>query len=421
MPYSVPGKADQASQAVIDAWNAQIKFNFDDLWGRGLADSKPYFIDDPGKLTNAAFTDAVRWSGAPAEPRTCLDETWAQRLSDWGERGRTSFQNEYLEYTLIYATDQTGKVRPKRFTATTELAEYWTTVASVDPVQLRAMAKDVLGRDVSYAELYGSNNADPTHLSPATRRIAFATQVAGNGQHDDLKDANVPANPIGSLNRENALFMRQPINGLDDLVYIVMFGARPYAVNGPQGRRRAENYEIFRSQQTDFLACRNADPHAARGAYNQVISQINGNAAKSSRMALADPLGMYIRGFNSGAFTWNGAAVPQDWIRWRRGGPGMWQRLEFGPPDDSPAFLDDIMERIGATQQPVSGGYRLVRGIEVGPGVMVEPASSVNPQWIDIPAAQPLDCTMADVCTGVALARADWETEHTLSPVLRLR
>jgi hypothetical protein len=90
----------------------------------------------------------------------------------------------------------------------------------------------------------------------------------------------------------------------------------------------------------------------------------------------------------------------------------MWQRLEVGPPDNHAAFLDDIIESIGPTQKPVSGGYRLARRIEVGPGVMIEPASNLSPTWIDIASGQPLDCTMADVCKVVANAKVQWEAEH---------
>jgi hypothetical protein len=414
MPYAEPGKADQATQAVIDAWNTEILATFQGLWNGRLGSSKPYFLADPSQLQNAIFTDLVQWPGSPAEPRTCLSEEWAEKLADWGEKGRSTFQNEYLEYILVYATDQDGRVRPKRFTATTELAEYWTVVAAVDPVQLRTMAKDVLRRDVSYTELYGDGNADPMVLSPAVRRIAFALQVAGHGEHAELKNAGVPLDPVGSLNRQNALFMRQPINGLDDLVYIVMFGARPYSVSDAGARRKAETYEIFDSQRAAYLACRNADPHAAQGAYDQVISQIDGPKADSSRLALADPLGMYIRGFNAAGLKYNDADLPNDWIRWRRGSEGMWQRLEVGPPDTHPAFLDDIIEGIGgSTTKPLTGGYRLARRIVVGPGLMVEPAAEVSPTWIDIRGGQPVDCTQAAVCDLVRDARKKWEREHS--------
>jgi hypothetical protein len=99
--YSVPGKADNASQAVIDAWNSEILSNFQSLWSSGLSDAKPFFVSDPRQLANATFTDTVRWAGSPAEPRTCLSEDWAEKLADWGEKGRNIFQNEYLEYTLV--------------------------------------------------------------------------------------------------------------------------------------------------------------------------------------------------------------------------------------------------------------------------------------------------------------------------------
>jgi len=53
-----------------------------------------------------------------------------------------------------------------------------------------------------------------------------------------LVAAGVPAQPTGRLNTDNALFMTHPINGLDDLLYI-MFGAKPYASRTANGLEQA--------------------------------------------------------------------------------------------------------------------------------------------------------------------------------------
>ncbi|HXE53952.1 MAG TPA: hypothetical protein VN541_13100, partial [Tepidisphaeraceae bacterium] len=245
MPYDPPGFADAASAAVLAAWNQEIQSTFASLRADpNLGRSVPFFLDSADELGGPSV-DAVHWPGDPAEPRFCLNEDWARKLSDWGARGRHLFHNEYAEYSLVLRPDAAGMVRPKRFTLTTELAEWWTTVATHDPAMVRQMVGEVLGVAPSFTELYGADAGDPQALTPAQRRVRFATQVAGNGRHDDLVAANVPGDPVGDLNTRHALFMSHPINGLDDLVYIVMFGAQPYVVQTEQGRRRATLHEIF--------------------------------------------------------------------------------------------------------------------------------------------------------------------------------
>ena len=132
---------------------------------------------------------------------------------------------------------------------------------------------------------------------------------------------------MGRLNTDNALFMTHPINGLDDLLYIVLFGARPYARGDVGDLQPATREQIFREFGVEQLACRHADPAAAMGAH--------GAAFDGRTVALADPLGMYISSFSEDVFVVQDNPVPEAWIRWGRGREeGFYQRLEFGPDDD---------------------------------------------------------------------------------------
>jgi hypothetical protein len=314
---------------------------------------------------------AVRWAGNPAVPLACLDqdEALARDLCDFGIRGRHVLHNEYIEYMVVFADDAQGRRRPKRVVMTTELREYWTTLAAHDPALCRATAEGMLGRGIEWPELYGPGVQDPSTLSPDARLRRFSREVAGNG----YQVTGVPDQPEGRLNRENLLFMTHPINGLDDLIFIVMFGAKPYAVRDPDGSfREPTKFEIF--GRGNPLACRNADPAAAIGA--------SGQARAGKRVAFANPLGMYI--FTDPAtlraqFFVDGSSIPQEWIRLSRGRPGAYQRLEFGPDDDSPRFLDEIIAATGAEEEPVRGGYDVAKKVEVGPLIVVERVPSAQP------------------------------------------
>jgi hypothetical protein len=268
----------------------------------------------------------VDWFADPAEPNFCMGPQIAQQLSDWDIKGRYNLHNEYSEYTIIRKHDSTGKLHPKRVQVTTELKEYWVCIATYDPIQIRNMVEEVLGFQPLWEDLYGVS--DPFTLSENQRRLEFSRRVAA---------ASSTASPI---NTNNALFMSHPINGLDDLLYIVMFGSKPYATVIDGNIQEATKEQIFREENVEHLACRHADPAAAMAAYGAVFH--------GRDIAFANPLGMYIHSFNHNIFTLQGEPIPKNWIKFSRGKAATndhsatWQRLDFGPPDDESMFLDDI-------------------------------------------------------------------------------
>ena len=407
MPYDVPGRSDAANQDVIDAWNQEIQDNF----ARLEPDfGTRFFSIDPDAIANATPTATVKWFADPVEPVSCLNRQAAQELSDWDVRGRHRLHNEYAEYRIIRQQDPaSGRLRPKRVEVTTELREYWVCVARIDPAAVRAMAKEVLGSEPSFEDLFGV--ADPEALTPAEREIAFSRTVAGNGGDRQLEAQGVPSQPTGTLNTERALFMSHPINGLDDLIYIVMFGAKPYArVVGGQLRPATRN-QIFRAFGVEHLACRHADPAAAIGAHTQVF---NGRP-----VGFANPLGVYMINFAREVFSLRGAALPDDWVQFSRGQNGLFQRLEFGPPDDAAEFLDDIEVEVGGQPQVVTGGYQVLQRLEVGPVVLVGAAPPVQDDEFVVLAtsAAAIDCRQAGVCPSIQALKNEFDASQ---PQVRL-
>lgn len=385
MAYSSPGLADDLPDELLEAWNDQIA---ESLQVVDLPESR-FFEIDAATLTDPDVIRAVSWPGDPLEPTKCSDVApVVRRLSDWGFEGRHALQNEYCEYAVVHRNDASGRRRPKRVQVTTELREYWMCIAIRDPERLREIASAALSREVEFGELYGG---DPRGMSPEQREVGFATEVAGSAGVKRLENEGVPLQPSGALNRENALFMTHRINGLDDMIYIVLFGARRFAVATPEGFRDATADEIFTDARLKELACRHADPAAAMGAYGAVLD--------SKQIAFLNPLGMYLRGFNEDLISIDGEPVPEGWIRWSRGAPDMHQRLELGPGDDHDAFLDDIVFSGGAREEPLTGGHQLVGQIEVGPliaAVDTEPAAEEEFHWVA--EAPRIDCEAAGVC-----------------------
>jgi hypothetical protein len=401
MPYDAPGHADELSDELRERWNETIGRAFA---AQNEALKKRFFTLDPDGLREPRSSDAIKWPGDPGKPAYCVGEDNARALSDWGLTGRRAVQLEYCEYMIVSARDATGALRPKRVEITTEFREFWACVAMHDPDKVRAMAAGVLGTEPTWEELYGVG--DPRALTPEEREIAFGHACAGHGNDRRLRVAGVPAQPTGRLNMERALFMTHPINGIDDLIYVGIFGAHAYCVSDRDLRRQASGDDVFSAFKVTHLACNHADPTISLGVYDLVYH--------GKQVAFANPLGMYIREPNLEVFSYAGKALPADWVRFSRGKPGSYMRLEFGPPDDHEAFLDDITLSLGAADQPLTGGYQLLRELEIGPLVRVGETDPIaEDEWEVLePAAATIACDEAESCQAVRDLLVRFESEH---------
>jgi len=396
--YDPPGIADDLNTELLTKWNDLIELNYQNL---SSSSGSRFFKLDHEVVENPSNAP-ILWFGDPAEPNFCMGPVTAQQLSDWDYRGRNNLHNEYIEYSIVNKRGSDGELRPKRVQITTELREYWMCIAKYDPDRLRRMIESIMGVQPSWQELYGVS--DPFSLTESKREMEFSRLVAGNGK--DLQ-------PAGSINTDNALFMTHPINGLDDLLYIVMFGARPFAARNDEGGiQMATREQIFRSYGVEHLACRHADPAAAMGAYGAVF---NGRD-----VAFANPLGMYMQSINTNAFLYNEQPIPQSWIGFSRGQgatndhPSTWQRLEIGPPDSESVFLDDIRVSIGGSDTPLTGGYQIVQQIEVGPLIIVGEETQIdNSEYVNLDSSvDPILCHQAEVCNMISDLKNQYDLAH---------
>jgi len=222
--------------------------------------------------------------------------------------------------------------------------EYWATLAENDPTSFQAAVENILGTIPTYKELYGVDN--PEALSTLERgRIFKEMHTSINGRP-----------PISELNRDNALFMYHQINGLDDLIFVVMFGAKPYEALDDTGLARpATLAEIFIAKKAEYLACRNADPAAADGPQQQMW--------QGKKVSFTPELGMYLRqSISESTFLLEGKPIPSSWLRWSRDeATGMYQHLSLGPTDAQSGYLDDAKVLLGGTVADIDGAYAIAQ------------------------------------------------------------
>jgi hypothetical protein len=394
----VPGRADSLSPELRERWRAHV----DAVYARFLrAYPSRFFRRSASELKNPTPL-AVKWFADPLLPKRIFGEDTARQLCDWDIEGRYGLHDEYCEFHVTYAVDDAGRVRPKRVEISTELREYWLLVAEHDPNAVRAMATDVLGFEPRWRDLYGVNN--PFSLSPRARSLRFARQVAGHGGDTQ---SGLPAQPVGALNREHLLFMAVSVNGLDDLFFIHMFGSPLYSVRTADGVRPATRDEIFLQRSRPDLACRHSDPEAALTCQDAV--------QQGRPLAFADPVGLYLHSFSREKFYYRDDLLPERWVRWRRGQPGMFQRLEIGPGDDEPAFLDEVVLSEGAHDEPVTGGYQIARNVEVGPLVVAGDAEPVLPEDHVLLRAgtERVDCSRGTAIDKMKALKERYDAAHT--------
>lgn len=89
----------------------------------------------------------------------------------------------------------------------------------------------------------------------------------------------------------------------------------------------------------------------------------------------------------------------------------MYQRLEFGPGDEDDAYLDEMMLHVGSKEEPVTGGYQLLRHLEVGPLlVLSEPSPVEEKDYVRIkPYNVALSCVQQEDCQSFHKLIAKYE------------
>src|SRR5215470_2517078 len=345
MPASVPVEVAAAWPATQQALLKEL-VNGDDSDFHGDTTGLTFLQPDPSGIARQVPVP-VLWSPVPRRALDCLGRAGARELCDWAPpenaprpqyqklRGGREFHTEYCEYTVVL--DAQG--RPKRVEITTELREWWLCLARHAPDRLLAEATTVLygeragSQRVRYRDLYG--NLDPRReTDPMKRGAAFEAQVAGS-------EVGAPrVVPQGRINRDHALFMCQPINGLDDLYFILLLAARRFARDTPGGVTAAPlpwlflDNPYYRDYPDDMAAL----PHLYGTHADPAVARAVQLAAWDNRAFSVDPLAAVLPRAEFAAdrlaFPAGVDGAEERWVRWSRSaGPGLYQRLVIGPDD----------------------------------------------------------------------------------------
>lgn len=281
------------STAVIVTWHA-FPNRLQQYLGQGASPANPYGYSSQQQL---AIADQFGTLAVPvpafAEIPTvlCPQANWQSPLHMYGPYGPRGWQDEYCEWCVV-RDPNTQKITRIDFTC--ENPEYWNTLWMIDPQKVADLYTSTLNWDapagthilVEVADLYLYDPAtgQPV-LDPSTGRPAYNALNRWNSGPTALRPAD-GTNPNGYSG--GAMHLTATPNTLQTEMQLAG-GATIQRVSG--------------NTQAQALICcaqygqayRNSDPHIGQSV-NQVVSN-------PSRVALANPSGLYIQVPDLSTFT----------------------------------------------------------------------------------------------------------------------
>lgn len=318
--FTIPGNVrDSPSNELLEAWHELVAGLF------GNQGEFPQLYDPTEEDTPAgsqlhrpdwhAFPVSLNRKTASADERNALAD------------GNRENQDEYCEWSV----ERNGDVIT-RVTFTTEVREYYSTLAAQDPEALLALYRQFVSPEVQPADLFDGNTYDPNN--------AWNRRVDG---------------PIMHLCQTN--------NNLEAAIVLAA-----------QATVLLERNGVRVTDQQDLVVCgrlgnpfRNSDP--------QIASAINGLAATGAKLTLEDPVGLYIDRLEMAGMEFpEGVDSAACWVI-ERGNVGHAVRARFEVPGGS-GTVSDVM--IGGA--PIRSGAQLADRITVRIGAISHSPKSFEPR-----------------------------------------
>lgn len=314
---------------------------------------------------------APDWGAFPIRVARCLSRQRALRLLDWQtERGdcegRRRLQEEYLEWRVI--RDERDRIT--RIEMTTELPDYWRSLAAWEPTQtLELVAELAREPSVPTEAVYGDVDPRAAGVTPHDRERAFVTTMLTRKGSSPYNDG-----------RNGICCMIHPTNTLEALLELVARSATPYAVDDPStGRVRfATAAEVFPLLGRAAQAGRNSDP--------VLVERLGRLAFEGRLVALAEPVGVYVQGVEHSRLRQpDGTDVPPEWFTLGRSAetrssshePPRYRRLVFEVPRDEGFTVGDLVD--AASEQSISHGGQIADLVQLAvfvrtsaPGIVPE-------------------------------------------------
>jgi hypothetical protein len=370
-----PGGLSTLDQAGLVDWNERLQRQLTSVIKKQGENHRLL----PSPSTAMVEVTTTDWVGLPARIARCVGRHQALEFLDWRREadhdGRYLGQEEYIEWRVIR-----GNGAIQRVEMTTELSDYWLTLAACDPQQVLDLTAEFARQSVEASEVFGELDPFAAATTPAEREQAFAHSMLCR---------NVPS----ALNRGSKAIccMVQPTNNLRALLNLSLVAAEPGVTTEPSGgaARPMTASEAIPLMPGAAQLGRNSDPI--------LVERLGRVAYEGRQIAFDDPLGIYIIGVERDRLRLpDDSPVPDQWLNFQRGvGPEeaedrrpRYQRLVVEAPPGSDLSVGDLHD--AATEQPIQHGGQVAELVQLGLYLRVTPAGALSAETEPVP-AQPED------------------------------
>jgi len=310
------------------------------------------------------------WTAFPTRVAGCLTRsralTMLDRLPTANSIGGRALQEEYAEWRVVRDGEDIVRVE-----LTTELPDYWRTLARHQPQRLLELVTELSRADaIDPAAVFGELDFERT--DPDGREAAFAAAMLDPERASAYNDG-----------RLGICCMVHPSNGAAALASLIAAAAVPREVGAAAGPRAPSIAELARDLGSAVQAGRASDPVIA-----ERVAQL---AHDGATLSLSRPLGVHIASVQHTRLrTPAGESVPQNWFHLSRfaggGGPARPQRLTLEVPPEAGFAVSDLVDV--ATEQPLRRGGEVARLVQLATSLDVLPSTS-RPTRMRVPAGAP--------------------------------
>lgn len=309
--------------------------------------------------------EPIDWSAYPVRVVQSLNRSAREinAFMDWsgshGHLGRGYCHEEYLEWRVVRRGE-----RLLRIEMTTETPDYWATLARYEPQKVVELAARFAGEpvdQVNVRDLFGIDN--PFSVDPFSE--AGAQLARSYRGRNDVRRNERTLPPLSAYNNgtKAILHMANPVNSTAAALDLAVFAAYPHATREGAAERALSGPEAITDTAQQAVNCRNSDP--------TIVGVVIGKVFAGHKLALMDPIGIYITSFDHTRLLHAGNPIPHEWVSLQRGTSAaanparqdLFQRLVLQVPPSLGIDLSDLTDEFGDS---LSTGGQVARLVTVG-------------------------------------------------------
>ncbi|HEX2281826.1 MAG TPA: hypothetical protein VHG52_08690, partial [Thermomicrobiales bacterium] len=228
-------------------------------------------------------------------------------------------------------------------------------------IELAARFANERPQDVDVLDLFGVNPFGVDPWSPQGEQVE-QSYIARNWAQGS-RTHRVPARSAYNNGKKAILHMANGVNSINAAVTLAVHAAYPLGVAQGNGARPLSGPEAIETGTQNAAPCRNSDPN--------IVTEIMQGVFAGAKVALVDPIGIYIVSFAKNNIRLGNQELPDDWISYQRGvgaaanrtGKNLFQRLVVQAPAGHDKVVGDLVDE---NDSAIVSGNQIAKHVHVG-------------------------------------------------------